>query len=57
VASTSYIRRIGIGGRTKKYPFMNSGIEPRGIGRELAVLDPASNQIRFFEPGSSNGDD
>ena len=41
---------------TKNYPFMNPGIEPRGIGRELVVLDPASNQIRFFEPGSSNGD-
>ena len=35
----------------KSYPFMNPGIEARGIGRELAVLDPASNQIRFFEPG------
>jgi catechol 2,3-dioxygenase-like lactoylglutathione lyase family enzyme len=37
--------------RAKHYPFMNPGIEPRGIGREVAVLDPASNQIRFFEPG------
>jgi catechol 2,3-dioxygenase-like lactoylglutathione lyase family enzyme len=35
----------------KDYPFMNPGLEPRGIGRELTVLDPASNQIRFFEPG------
>jgi hypothetical protein len=35
----------------KNYPFMNPGIEPRGIGKELTVLDPASNQIRFFEPG------
>jgi catechol 2,3-dioxygenase-like lactoylglutathione lyase family enzyme len=35
----------------KDYPFMNPGIEPRGIGREVTVLDPASNQIRFFEPG------
>jgi catechol 2,3-dioxygenase-like lactoylglutathione lyase family enzyme len=38
----------------KRYPFMNPGIEERGIGRELVVLDPASNQIRFFEPGSAD---
>ena len=37
----------------RNYPFMNPGIEPRGIGKELVVLDPASNQIRFFEPGRS----
>ena len=36
---------------SKDYPFMNPGIELRGIGREMMVLDPASNQIRFFEPG------
>ena len=36
---------------TKNYPFMNPGIEERGIGKELLVLDPASNQIRFFEAG------
>ena len=30
---------------------MNPGIEPQGVGREMIVLDPASNQIRFFEPG------
>jgi catechol 2,3-dioxygenase-like lactoylglutathione lyase family enzyme len=36
---------------SRPYPFMNPGIEPRGIGRELLVLDPASNQLRFFEPG------
>jgi catechol 2,3-dioxygenase-like lactoylglutathione lyase family enzyme len=35
----------------KDYPFMKPGIEPRGIGREMTVLDPASNQIRFFQPG------
>ena len=35
----------------KDYPFMNPGIEPRGIGRELVVIDPVSNQIRFFQPG------
>jgi catechol 2,3-dioxygenase-like lactoylglutathione lyase family enzyme len=36
---------------TKGYPFMNPGIDPRGIGRELAVIDPASNVIRFFQAG------
>jgi catechol 2,3-dioxygenase-like lactoylglutathione lyase family enzyme len=37
---------------SRDYPFMNPGIEPRGVGREVAVLDPASNEIRFFEPGT-----
>ena len=37
--------------QAKHYPFMSPGLEPRGIGREVTVLDPASNQIRFFEPG------
>jgi catechol 2,3-dioxygenase-like lactoylglutathione lyase family enzyme len=36
---------------SRPYPFMHPGIEPRGIGREVTVLDPASNQIRFFQPG------
>lgn len=35
----------------KNYPFMHPRIEPRGIGREVTVLDPASNQVRFFERG------
>ena len=35
----------------KNYPFMNPGLDPRGTGREVAVLDPASNQVRFFESG------
>ena len=35
----------------KNYPFMNPGIEPRGTGKEVTALDPASNQLRFFEPG------
>jgi Glyoxalase superfamily protein len=39
--------------RGKDYPFTNPGIEPRGIGREVAVLDPAANQIRFFEAGTT----
>ena len=36
----------------KAYPFMNPGLEPHGAGREVTVLDPASNQIRFFEPSA-----
>jgi catechol 2,3-dioxygenase-like lactoylglutathione lyase family enzyme len=35
--------------RAKGYPFLNPGIEPHGPGREMMLLDPASNQIRFFE--------
>jgi catechol 2,3-dioxygenase-like lactoylglutathione lyase family enzyme len=33
----------------KHYPFMNPGIGPHGPGREMTLLDPASNQIRFFQ--------
>jgi hypothetical protein len=29
--------------------FMKPGIEPHGVGREMVLLDPASNQLRFFE--------
>jgi catechol 2,3-dioxygenase-like lactoylglutathione lyase family enzyme len=36
---------------SRSYPFMNPGIEPRGIGREMLVLDPAGNEVRFFQPG------
>src|SRR3954453_20885218 len=36
---------------SRPYAFMNPGIEAHGIGRELTVVDPASNQLRFFEPG------
>jgi len=36
---------------SRQYPFMNPGLDPHGAGREVVVLDPASNQIRFFEPG------
>lgn len=31
----------------KRYPFLNPGIEQRGSGRELCLIDPASNRIRF----------
>jgi hypothetical protein len=36
---------------SEDYPFMKRGIEPHGVGREMVLLDPASNQIRFFERG------
>jgi predicted enzyme related to lactoylglutathione lyase len=35
------------------YPFLNPGIEPHGPGREMQLIDPASNRIRFYEPASS----
>ena len=39
--------------RSRDYPFLNPGIEPGpGGGRELQVIDPASNRIRFYEPAA-----
>jgi hypothetical protein len=35
--------------RGKNYPFMSPGIEPHGVGREMMLLDSASNQIRVFQ--------
>lgn len=32
------------------YPFFNPGLEPHGGGREMTLMDPASNLLRFFEP-------
>ena len=35
----------------RDYPFLNPGIEPGpGNGREMQLIDPASNRIRFYEP-------
>ena len=36
--------------RTRRYPFFNPGIGagPAG-GREMELIDPASNRLRFFE--------
>jgi hypothetical protein len=34
---------------TRDYPFLNPGIEPHGPGREMTLIDPASNLLRFFE--------
>jgi hypothetical protein len=33
---------------------MNPGIEPHGYGQEKVLLDAASKERRFFEPGSQN---
>jgi hypothetical protein len=37
--------------RKRGYPFLNPGIGPGpGNGREMQLIDPASNRIRFYEP-------
>jgi catechol 2,3-dioxygenase-like lactoylglutathione lyase family enzyme len=36
---------------SRDYPFFNPGVGEHGAGLEMTVLDPASNQIRFFQPG------
>lgn len=33
----------------RNYPFMNPGLEESKVGRDVVVIDPASNEIRFFE--------
>lgn len=36
--------------RDRDYPFLNPGIEPGpGGGRELQLIDPSSNRLRFYE--------
>ena len=36
--------------RERGYPFLNPGVEPGPAnGRELQLIDPASNRLRFFE--------
>ena len=36
--------------RERDYPFLNPGLEPGPAGgRELQLIDPASNRIRFYE--------
>jgi hypothetical protein len=35
--------------RRRRYPFLSPGIEPHGVGNEMVLIDPASNEIRFFE--------
>jgi catechol 2,3-dioxygenase-like lactoylglutathione lyase family enzyme len=39
----------------KRYPFTSPGIEPHGVGREVRLIDPASNQIRFFQRDPDRG--
>jgi|SRR5436190_11799640 len=34
------------------YRFLFPGIEPHGRGREMTLIDPASNRLRFFERGA-----
>ena len=33
----------------RDYAFLNPGIEPHPAGREMTLIDPASNRLRFFE--------
>jgi extradiol dioxygenase family protein len=40
--------------RTKGYPFLNPGLEPGpGGGREMQLIDPFSNRLRFYERPSA----
>jgi catechol 2,3-dioxygenase-like lactoylglutathione lyase family enzyme len=40
---------------TRGYPFFNPGISPGpGNGREMQLIDPASNRIRFYEPAPTS---
>jgi hypothetical protein len=37
----------------KDYPFFNPGLGPApGGGREMELIDPSSNRLRFFERGA-----
>ena len=41
--------------RTRGYPYLNPGIEEGpGSGRTLQLIDPASNRVRFYEPGPAS---
>ncbi len=38
----------------RDYPFLNPGVEPGPAGgREMQLIDPASNRLRFYEPRSA----
>jgi catechol 2,3-dioxygenase-like lactoylglutathione lyase family enzyme len=40
--------------RSKGYPFLNPGLEPGpGGGREMQLIDPFSNRLRFYERPSA----
>jgi len=39
--------------RTRRYPVLNPAVEPGPAGgRELQLIDPACNRLRFFEPAA-----
>lgn len=39
--------------RARDYPYLNPGIAPGpGDGREMTLIDPASNRLRFYERAS-----
>ena len=43
------VRRLQAELHAKGYPYLNPGIEEHGAGVEMVLLDPASNQLRFFQ--------
>ena len=40
--------------RSSRYPFMRPRLEGHERGREVTVIDPASNRLRFFERGPAS---
>ena len=40
--------------RPSRYPVMLPGLEGHERGREMTVIDPASNRLRFFERGPAS---
>ena len=38
----------------KDYPFFNPGLEEHGPGRQMTLMDPASNLLRFFDRAPSS---
>ena len=52
--ATAWVQLLGVDQylaelRTRKYSFMNPGIEGMPWGREMEVIDPFGNRIRFCE--------
>ena len=44
------VEALHAGLRESGYPYLNPGIEPGpGDGREMVLIDPASNRLRFYE--------
>src|SRR5213080_5508822 len=46
---TDDVRALHAELQAKDYPYLNPGVEAHGVGLEMKLLDPASNQIRFFQ--------